>query len=80
MISENPVQGGTSVQRSDMNRTRSAVVELLLGILAWALVLGLGFSFTLLVRVTTWRVILPVEFSLLGLVVLAATVSGRRNK
>jgi hypothetical protein len=55
-------------------------MELLLGFLAWVLVLGLGFSFTLLVRVTTWRVILPVEFALFGLVVLLAILAVRRTK
>lgn len=80
MISDDPVQAGSSIQRSAMNRTRSAVLEVCLGLLAWALALGLGFSFTLLVKVTTWSVILPVEFSLLGLVVLAAALSVRKNK
>jgi hypothetical protein len=55
-------------------------MELLLGLLAWILVLGLGFSFALLVRVTTWRVILPVGLALLGLVVLIAILAVRRSK
>jgi len=54
-------------------------MDIALGFLAWALVLGLGFSFTLLVKATSWRVILPVEFALLGLVVLAAALSARRR-
>ena len=53
--------------------------ETVLGLLAWALVLGLGFGFTLLVKATSWRVILPVELALLGLVVLAAALSARRS-
>jgi hypothetical protein len=53
--------------------------ETVLGFLAWALVLGLGFSFTLLVKATSWRLILPVEFALLGLVVLAAALSARKS-
>ena len=63
-----------------MRNVRTAAMELVLGLLAWVLVLGLGFSFTLLVRVTTWRVILPVEFALLGLVVLIAILAVRRTK
>jgi hypothetical protein len=39
----------------------------------------LGFSFTLLVKATSWRLILPVEFALLGLVVLAAALSARKS-
>ena len=58
----------------------SSVKETMLGLLAWVVVLGLGFSFTLLVKATSWRVILPVEFALLGLVVLVAIVSVRRGK
>jgi hypothetical protein len=63
-----------------MHSVRTSARELLLGLLAWILVLGLGFSFTLLVRVTTWRVILPVEFALFGLVVLIAILAARRTK
>ncbi len=63
-----------------MHSVRTSAMELLLGFLAWVLVLGLGFSFTLLVRVTTWRVILPVEFALFGLVVLLAILAVRRTK
>lgn len=58
----------------------SSIRETVLGLLAWVLVLGLGFSFTLLVKATSWWVILPVEFALLGLVVLVAALSVRRGK
>jgi hypothetical protein len=58
----------------------SSIEETILGLLAWVLVLGLGFCFTLLVKATSWRVILPVEFALLGLVVLVAALSVRRGK
>ena len=69
-----------SAQRHHENRCSPAsLVDILLGFLGWALVLGLGFSFTLLVRATSWRVILPVEFALLGLVVLAAALSARKS-
>jgi hypothetical protein len=63
-----------------MHSVRTSAMELLLGFLAWVLVLGLGFSFTLLVRVTTWRVILPVEFALFGLVVLLAILAVKITK
>ncbi|OGO01324.1 MAG: hypothetical protein A2Y72_01575 [Chloroflexi bacterium RBG_13_53_26] len=63
-----------------MHSVRTSAMELLLGLLAWILVLGLGFSFALLVRVTTWRVILPVGLALLGLVVLIAILAVRRSK
>lgn len=80
MMSGDSEQDGTFSERSDMKRTRGAVVEVALGLLAWVLVLGLGFSFSLMARVTTWRVILPVEFALLGLVVLVAILSTRKSK
>jgi len=69
-----------SEQRHRESRCSPAsLVDILLGLLGWALVLGLGFSFTLLVRATSWRVILPVEFAVLGLVVLAAALSARKS-
>ncbi len=58
----------------------SSLMDIVLGLLAWVLVLGLGFSFTLLVKATSWPVILPVEFALLGLVVLVAALSVRKGK
>ena len=67
-------------QRHHENRfSPASLVDIALGFLGWALVLGLGFSFTLLVEATSWRVILPVEFALLGLVVLAAALSARKS-
>jgi hypothetical protein len=63
----------------DKRCSPASLVDIVLGSLAGALVLGLGFSFTLLVKATSWRVILPVEFALLGLVVLAAALSARRS-
>ncbi|MBM4444354.1 MAG: hypothetical protein FJ020_03500 [Chloroflexi bacterium] len=57
----------------------SSIRETVLGLLAWVLVLGLGFRFTLLVKATSWWVILPVEFALLGLVVLVAALSVRKG-
>ena len=57
----------------------ASLMDMALGLLAWVLVLGLGFSFALLARATSWRVILPVEFALLGLVVLVAILSVRRS-
>ena len=80
MMADDPIQDGQSTQRSGTDRTGNVVAGLVLGLLAWVLVLGLGFSFALLARATSWRVILPVEFALLGLVVLAAVLSVRRSK
>ncbi len=57
----------------------ASLTDIALGLLSWVLVLGLGFSFALLARATSWRVILPVEFALLGLVVLVAIFSVRRS-
>lgn len=63
-----------------MHGVRSTVTELVLGLLAWIVVLGLGLSFSLLARFVSWRVLLPVEFALLGLVVLAAFLLARRDR
>lgn len=63
-----------------MDGVRSTATELVLGLLAWIAVLGLGLSFSFLARLITWRVLLPVEFALLGLVVLAAFLVARRDR
>ena len=63
-----------------MQNIRRMITELLWGLLAWALVLGLGISFTFLVKSVSWRVLLPLEFALLGLVVLAAALAARRTR
>ena len=63
-----------------MQNIRRMVTELLWGLLAWALVLGLGISFTFLVKSVSGRVLLPLEFALLGLVVLAAALAARKTR
>lgn len=63
-----------------MHGVRSTVTELVLGLLAWIVVLGLGLSFSFLASFVSWRVLLPVEFALLGLVVLAAFLLARRDR
>jgi len=63
-----------------MQYVRRMITELLWGLLAWALILGLGFSFTFVVKSVSWRVQLPLEFALLGLVVLAAALAARKAK
>lgn len=63
-----------------MHGMRSTVTDMVLGLLAWIVVLGLGFSFSFLASYVSWRVLLPVEFALLGLVVLAAFLLTRRDK
>jgi Na+/alanine symporter len=63
-----------------MQNVRRMITELVWGLLAWALVLGLGISFTFLVKSVSWRVLLPLEFALLGLVVLAAALAARKTR
>lgn len=63
-----------------MQYVRRMITELLWGLLAWALVLGLGGSFTLVVKSVSWRVQMPLEFALLGLVVLAAALAIRKTR
>jgi len=63
-----------------MQNIRRMITELLWGLLAWALVLGLGISFTFLVKSVSGQVLLPLEFALLGLVVLAAALAARKTR
>jgi lipoprotein signal peptidase len=63
-----------------MQGVRSKVTDMVLGLLAWIVVLGLGFSFSFLARHVSWRVLLPVEFALLGLIVLVAFLVARRDR
>jgi purine-cytosine permease-like protein len=64
----------------NMHDVRSKVTDTVLGLLAWIVVLGLGLSFSFLASFVTWRVLLPVEFALLGSVVLAAFLLARRDR
>jgi len=63
-----------------MQYVRRMITELLWGLLAWALVLGLGISFTFVAKSVSWRVLMPLEFALLGLVVMAAALAARRTR
>jgi hypothetical protein len=51
-----------------------------LGLLAWALVLGLGYGIALLAKWVPGRVLLVLAFALFGLVVLAAALTARRTR
>jgi purine-cytosine permease-like protein len=64
----------------NMHDVRSKVTDMVLGLLAWVVVLGLGLSFSFLSSFVSWRVLLPVEFALLGLIVLAAFLVARRDR
>ena len=63
-----------------MQNIRRMITELLWGLLAWALVLGLGISSTFVVMSVSGQVLLPLEFALLGLVVLAAALAARKTR
>ncbi len=63
-----------------MQNIRRMITELLWGLLAWALVLGLGISSTFVVKSVSGQVLLPLEFALLALVVLAAALAARKTR
>jgi hypothetical protein len=67
--------GGSIVRR--VGRT---IVDAALGLLAWALVLGLGYGIALLAKWVPGRVLLVLAFALFGLVILAAALAARRRE
>ena len=63
-----------------MRGVSSKVTDIVLGLLAWIVVMGLGLTFAFLASLVSWRVLLPVEFALLGSVVLGAFLVARRDR
>ena len=70
------VRSGGSIVR----RVGRTIVDAALGLLAWALVLGLGYGTALLAKWLPGRVLLALAFALFGLVVLAAALTARRRE
>jgi len=54
-------------------------MEVAQGLLAMALVLGLGYGCALLLKVMPWYAVLVLEMALLGLVVLVAALASRKT-
>ena len=63
-----------------VRRVGRTTVDAGLGLLAWALVLGLGYGIALLAKWVPGRVLLVLAFALFGLVVLAAALTARRTR
>jgi len=63
-----------------VRRVGRTIVDAALGLLAWALMLGLGYGIALLAKWVPGRVLLVLAFALFGLVVLAAALAARRRE
>jgi len=62
-----------------MPSVRETVIEVVQGLLAMALVLGLGYGCASLLEVMEWSAVLVLEMALLGLVVLVAALAARKT-
>jgi len=62
-----------------MPSLRETISEVVQGLLAMALVLGLGYSCALLLKVMPWYPVLVSEMALFGLVVLVAALAARKT-
>lgn len=63
-----------------VRRVGQTIADAALGLLAWALVLGVGYGIALLAKWVPGRVLLVLAFALFGLVVLAAALAARRTR
>lgn len=62
-----------------MPSVRETIMEVAQGLLAMALVLGLGYGCASLLKVMEWYPVLVLEMALLGLVVLVAALASRKT-
>ena len=62
-----------------MPSVRETIMEVAQGLLAMALVLGLGYGCASLLKVVPWYAVLVSEMALLGLVVLVAALAARKT-
>ena len=62
-----------------MQRVRGTTMEVVQGLLAKALVLGLGYGCALLLKLVPWYAVLVLEMALLGLIVLSAALAARKT-
>jgi len=62
-----------------MQSVRETIVEVVQGLLAVALVLGLGYGCASLLKVMQWYAVLVLEMAFLGLVVLVAALAARKT-
>ncbi len=61
-----------------MQSVRETIMEVVQGLLAIALVLGLGYGCASLLKLVPWYVVLVSEMALLGLIVLSAALAARK--
>jgi hypothetical protein len=62
-----------------MPSLRETIMEVAQGLLAMALVMGLGYGCASLLKVMQWYAVLVLEMAILGLVVLVAALAARRT-